>query len=44
MSYAIAGEFLLDLKKEFDRADNKIMKVVKLKKVEQRGKTIEEFV
>lgn len=37
-------EFLADLKKEFKEGDNKIMKVVELKKVEQRSKTMEEFV
>jgi len=38
------GKFLLDLKKEFGRGDNKIMKVVELKKVEQGSRIIEEFV
>jgi len=37
-------EFLADLKEEFNRRDNKIMKVVKLKKIEQESKIIEEFV
>ena len=37
-------EFLADLKKEFKEGENKIMKVVELKKVEQRSKTMEEFV
>jgi len=35
---------LADLKKEFNRRDKKTMKVVKLKKIEQESKTIEEFV
>ena len=40
----LQGSFLSDLKKEFGREDDKIMKVAKLKKVEQESKTIEEFV
>ena len=32
-----------DIKKEFERGDEKSVKVAKLKKVEQGGKTIEEF-
>ena len=34
LSYAIVGEFLLDLKQEFDKRDNRTMKVAELKKVE----------
>jgi len=37
-------EFLVDLKKEFEGGDNEAMKIVELKKVEQRNKTMEEFV
>ena len=33
-----------DLKEKLGRGDNKIIKVVELKKVEQRSKIIEEFV
>ena len=44
MSYAIVGKFLSDLKKEFSRGDDKIIKVVELKKVKQKSKTIKEFV
>ena len=43
-SYATVGEFLSDLKEEFGREDNKTMKVVELKKVEQGSRIIEEFV
>ena len=43
-SYITIGKILLDLKKEFGREDNKIMKVVELKKVEQGSRIIEEFV
>jgi len=44
LSYTMVGEFLLDLKEEFDRRDNKTMKMAKLKKVEQESKTIKEFI
>ena len=44
LSYITVGEFLSDLKKKFGRGDNKTMKVVELKKIEKREKTIEEFV
>lgn len=40
----MVGEFLLDLKEEFDRRDNETMKMARLKKVEQESKTIEEFI
>ena len=38
------GEFLINLKKKFRGGDNKIIKVVELKKVKQEGKTMKEFV
>ena len=44
LSYTIIGEFLSDLKKKFGREDNKTIKVAELKKVEQGGKIIEDFV
>jgi len=44
LSYIIAGDFLSDLEEEFSRGDNEIIKVVKLKKMKQEEKTIEEFV
>ena len=34
----------MDLKREFGRRDDKIIKVVELKKVEQESRIIEEFV
>ena len=37
-------EFLSDLKEKFSGKDNKMMKVVKLKKIEQESKKMEEFV
>ena len=37
LEYITVGEFLMDLKKEFGRRDNKIIKVVELKKVKQES-------
>ncbi len=46
LEFAIVEELILlmNLKKEFDGGDNEIMKVAELKKVEQRSRTMEEFV
>ena len=44
LEYVTVGEFLVDLKKKFEGEDNKMMKMAKLKKVEQRNRIIEEFV
>jgi len=44
LSYATVKEFLLDLKEEFGKGDNKTIKVMELKRVEQRSKTMEKFV
>ena len=44
LSYIIVGEFLLDLKAKFSEGDDKMMKVVGLKKVEQESRIIEKFV
>jgi len=44
LSYIIVREFLSDLKEEFSRKDDKTLKVLELKKIEQENKTIEEFV
>ena len=38
LSYAIVGEYLVDLKEGFGGRDNKTMKVAELKKVEQEFK------
>ena len=43
LSYTIE-EFLSDLKKEFRRGNNKMIKVIEFKKVEQGSRIIEEFV
>ena len=34
LEYKTIGEFLADLKREFDRGDNEIIKVAELKRVE----------
>jgi len=38
------GEFLAAIKKEFRKGKEKSVKVAELKRVEQEGRTIEEFV
>ena len=43
LDYITVGEFLTDLKKEFGEGDNKTIKVVELKKVEQESRMIEKF-
>lgn len=44
MKFELAGEFLLELKKEFRGGDKKLVKVTELRRVEQVGRTIKEFV
>ena len=44
LEYETAGEFLANIKKEFGGEDEKIVKVAELKRLEQEGRTIEEFV
>ena len=43
LKYAIVEKFLINLKKEFDKEDDKIMKVTELKKVKQGSITMEKF-
>ena len=38
------GEFLTTIKREFGGGDKELVKVVELKKLEQGGRTMEEFV
>ena len=38
------GELLAEIKREFGRGDEKLVKVVELKRIEQGGRTVEEFV
>ena len=44
MEYELVGEFLAELKREFEEGDKEAVKVAELKKLEQRERTIEEFV
>ena len=44
IEYELVEEFLMALKKEFGGGDEEAVKVVELKKLEQRGRTMEEFV
>ena len=44
LEYKTAEEFLIDIKKEFREGDEETVKVTELKKLEQRGKTMEKFV
>ena len=44
LEYKTAEEFLVDIKKEFGGRDEEIVKVTELKRIEQRGKAMEEFV
>ena len=44
LEYKTAGKFLVDIKKEFGGGDKETVKVTKLKKIEQGGRTMEEFV
>ena len=43
MEYELVGEFLVELKREFGRGDREVIKVAELKKLEQEGRTMEEF-
>ena len=43
VEFESVGNFLLELKKEFRKGDE-VVKVAELKRIEQGGKTIEEFV
>jgi len=44
IEFELAGEFLAEIKKEFRGGDEKSVKVAELKKIEQGGRMIEEFV
>jgi len=44
LEYKNVGEFLVDIKKEFGRGDEESVKVAELRRLEQRVKTMEEFV
>jgi len=44
LEYETVGQFLADLKKEFGKGDERTVKVVELKRLEQEGRIIEKFV
>ena len=44
IEYESVGKFLIVLKKEFGGGDEEAVKVAELKKLEQEGKTMDEFV
>jgi len=44
IEYETAEEFLMNLKKEFGKGEEEAVKAVELRKLEQGGKTMEEFV
>ena len=43
LEYETVGKFLAEIKKEFGRGDKKRVKIVELKRLEQRKKMMEEF-
>jgi len=44
VEYKLAGEFLVEIKKEFGGGDEELVKIAELKKIEQGGRIMEEFV
>ena len=44
MEYKMVEEFLMSLKKEFGRGEKESVKVAELRKLEQGGRTMEEFI
>ena len=44
LEFEIVMEFLAEIKKEFGRGEEESVKVAELRKLEQGGKTMEEFV
>jgi len=44
LEYKTVGEFLTDIRKEFGGEDEEATKVAELRRLEQGGKTMEEFV
>ena len=44
VEFALVGEFLLELEKEFKGEDEESVKVAELKKAEQEEKTMKEFI
>ena len=44
IEFESAGEFLAEIRKEFGGGDKELIKVVELKKIEQGGRTMQEFI
>ena len=44
LEFELARKFLVELKKKFDKGDNELTKVVKLKQEEQDLQTMDEFI
>ena len=44
LEFETVGEFLVEIKKEFGRGEEKPVKAAELRKLEQGGRTMEEFV
>ena len=44
LEFETVGEFLAEIKKEFGGREKELVKTVELKKLEQGGRTMEEFV
>ena len=43
LEYETVGEFFMDIRKEFGRGDEKMVKAAELRRIEQEGKTMEEY-
>lgn len=44
LDYETVGEFLIDIRKEFEEGDEELTKVVELKRLEQKERTVKEYV
>ena len=44
LEYEMVGKFLADIRKEFEKGDEELVKVAKLRRLEQESKTMKEFV
>jgi len=44
LKFLIVGDFFTDLKQEFGKRNNKLLKVTELKKIEQESEMMKEFV
>ena len=44
LDYETVGEFLIDIRKEFEGGDEELTKVAELKRLEQGERTVKEYV